>query len=185
MDVWTWIGSIWVMLGIAMVIADKIASPLSDKHGPHSPCRPAESLLYAVALIVGVPFIAAFALAVCGKIIWEGKIPLVDGIWWQSRARQVDARGRETGPKRRAFGQPRESSHRSVPIGTPRTDGRICPHCGGQALPILYGLPSPEAIEAQERGELSLGGCRTKVENMLCRTCGDRWHQGPFIPRLV
>ena len=80
MDVWVWIGSIWVMLGIAVVIADKIASPSSDNHGPHSPCRPAESLFYSIALIVGVPFIAAFALAICGKIIWEGKLPLSDRV---------------------------------------------------------------------------------------------------------
>ncbi len=145
MGVWTWIGSIWVMLGIAIVIADKIASPSSDDHDPHSPCRPAESFLYSIALIVGVPFIAAFALAVCGKVIWEGKIPLSDRAWWQSRAGRLDVPRRDIGPKRRAFDQPCVPFYRSVPIGMFRTDGRSCPKCGAQEhLDCNRAEPMPE-----------------------------------------
>ena len=185
MVIWIWIGLIWVMLGVATVIGIEIAERSADGEGPLSIYRPVRSLLYSAALITGAPFLTAFALAVCGKFLWEGKIPLVDEVWWQSRAERFGAPRHDTGPKRAAFGQPCEPFHRSVPIDMFRTDGRRCPNCGAQALPILYGLPSPEAIEAQEHGELSLGGCRAKVENMLCRTCGDRWHQGSFIPRLV
>ncbi len=41
-----------------------------------------------------------------------------------------------------------------------------CPKCGGEAVPIVYGLvpfilggPKHELSEAQERGEVVLGGC--------------------------
>ena len=96
MDVWTWIGLIWVMLGVAIVIADKIASPSSDYYGPHSPHSPIESLLYSIALIVGTPFITAFALAVCGKVIWEGKIPLSGRPWWPRWDGRFDPHQRDT-----------------------------------------------------------------------------------------
>ena len=35
----------------------------------------------------------------------------------------------------------------------------VCPRCGGRAIPILRGLPSLEAFEAADRGEIYLGGC--------------------------
>lgn len=35
----------------------------------------------------------------------------------------------------------------------------LCPRCGTRAIPILRGLPSADAFEAADRGELSLGGC--------------------------
>ncbi len=34
-----------------------------------------------------------------------------------------------------------------------------CPKCGGKVVEILYGMPTSEAFEASERGELVLGGC--------------------------
>ena len=41
-----------------------------------------------------------------------------------------------------------------------------CPKCGGEPVPIVYGLvpfipdgPRPELFKAQERGDLVLGGC--------------------------
>ncbi len=40
------------------------------------------------------------------------------------------------------------------------TEKQRCPDCGERAgVEILYGLPSPEAMEAEARGELALGGC--------------------------
>jgi hypothetical protein len=45
-------------------------------------------------------------------------------------------------------------------------DSNRCPKCGGEAVPIVYGLvpfipdgPRPEILEAKDRGELVLGGC--------------------------
>ena len=36
----------------------------------------------------------------------------------------------------------------------------VCPKCrSDRTAPILYGYPSHEAFEAEERGELILGGC--------------------------
>ena len=35
----------------------------------------------------------------------------------------------------------------------------VCPRCGARAIPILRGLPSLEAFEAADRGEIALGGC--------------------------
>ena len=36
----------------------------------------------------------------------------------------------------------------------------VCPKCkSDRTVPILYGYPSHEAFEAEERGDLILGGC--------------------------
>nr|NIS43704.1 hypothetical protein [Desulfuromonadales bacterium] len=34
-----------------------------------------------------------------------------------------------------------------------------CPACGGEAVPIIYGLVDPEVFDEQERDEFVLGGC--------------------------
>jgi hypothetical protein len=43
----------------------------------------------------------------------------------------------------------------------PRASGTAvaCPRCGGRAVPVLHGLPSLEAFEATDRGEILLVGC--------------------------
>ena len=49
-----------------------------------------------------------------------------------------------------------------------------CPRCGSfGALEIVYGLPTGEAVEAAERGEIALGGCVIGEESpdYVCRTC--------------
>lgn len=50
-----------------------------------------------------------------------------------------------------------------------------CPSCGTTAdpLPILYGFPDQEAVEAAERGEAVLGGCLVGDESpeLACPTC--------------
>jgi hypothetical protein len=38
-------------------------------------------------------------------------------------------------------------------------DETVCPDCGGELVPVLYGYPSAEAFKAAQRGELALGGC--------------------------
>jgi len=35
----------------------------------------------------------------------------------------------------------------------------VCPRCGARAIPILHGMPTLEAFEAADRGEIALGGC--------------------------
>ena len=36
---------------------------------------------------------------------------------------------------------------------------RRCLECGADAVPIVYGLPGVELMEASDRGEVALGGC--------------------------
>lgn len=55
---------------------------------------------------------------------------------------------------------------------------KTCPHCAqAEAVPIAYGYPSPEGMEAAERGEVVLGGCVVTGEDprTICRACGSRW----------
>ena len=35
----------------------------------------------------------------------------------------------------------------------------MCPVCQSPLVPVLYGYPGLDAVEAEERGELVLGGC--------------------------
>lgn len=50
-----------------------------------------------------------------------------------------------------------------------------CPACGStDTVKILYGMPTYEAFEAVERGEISLGGCCILHNNPTrhCKACG-------------
>ena len=56
----------------------------------------------------------------------------------------------------------------------------VCPKCrSDRTAPILYGYPSHEAFEAEERGELILGGCEMidgmPHEDYGCLDCRYRW----------
>ena len=46
-----------------------------------------------------------------------------------------------------------------------------CPDCGGRVLPVLYGMPGEDAMEASRRGELILGGCTVDDIEFRC-DCG-------------
>ena len=61
-----------------------------------------------------------------------------------------------------------DSDRREVPKGTVK-----CPACGGKLVPILYGLPTAEAGEAAERGEIALGGCLMSGDDphLQCAAC--------------
>lgn len=53
-----------------------------------------------------------------------------------------------------------------------------CPKCGSpHTKPILYGLPTWEAIQAAERGEVVLAGCVLMGDDpkWYCPECGHRW----------
>jgi transcription elongation factor Elf1 len=57
------------------------------------------------------------------------------------------------------------------------SDRFVCPQCGSQdVVPIVYGLPGPELMEAAARGEVMLGGCVLGLQNRGCRACGARFH---------
>jgi hypothetical protein len=54
-----------------------------------------------------------------------------------------------------------------------------CPHCGSaKAVPILWGMPTSVAGEAEERGEIVLGGCCVTGDDpkWYCRDCGWAWN---------
>lgn len=47
-----------------------------------------------------------------------------------------------------------------------------CPACGSSDLiPILYGLPGLDMVEAGRAGEIVIGGCLARDEAWRCRAC--------------
>ena len=46
-----------------------------------------------------------------------------------------------------------------------------CPKCGAESVPIVYGMPGPELIEKEQRGQVVLGGCviEEKNPNWACK----------------
>jgi hypothetical protein len=71
-----------------------------------------------------------------------------------------------------------------------RPQGRSCPVCGGDAVPIVFGLPGPRLFEAARRGVVALGGCIVdragNDPNLECCSCGHRWRsaKAPVLPDL-
>lgn len=54
----------------------------------------------------------------------------------------------------------------------------ICPKCKAkEGLNIEYGMPSYEAFEASQRGEIALGGCCIDDDSpeRRCLKCGHEW----------
>lgn len=50
-----------------------------------------------------------------------------------------------------------------------------CPHCGSdRVIPFVYGLPIPDLVAAEERGELLLAGCVVTEDSpkFHCSACG-------------
>lgn len=55
-----------------------------------------------------------------------------------------------------------------------------CPYCGGKVVEIVYGMPSHELLEEEEKGNIVLGGCCITVDddgNIMgpqwrCTKCG-------------
>lgn len=55
----------------------------------------------------------------------------------------------------------------------------ICPACKAKAgMNIEYGMPTEEAFEASQRGEIALGGCCIDDDSpeRRCLKCGHEWH---------
>ncbi len=54
-----------------------------------------------------------------------------------------------------------------------------CPDCGdaGKVVPIVYGRPGKDLLEASKRGEVVLGGCIESADNPRwhCNACGREW----------
>jgi hypothetical protein len=54
-----------------------------------------------------------------------------------------------------------------------------CTSCRGSLLPVVYGYPSSQMWQAQERGELMLGGCTREPAQarFRCPECYDPWNE--------
>jgi hypothetical protein len=61
-----------------------------------------------------------------------------------------------------------------------------CPFCGADGVPVVYGLPTHDAIVAAEDGKIRLGGCVVMDSDVKWQctaheahewTDGPRWHQ--------
>ena len=53
-----------------------------------------------------------------------------------------------------------------------------CPSCGSsKVVPIVYGMPGPELVEASKKGEVELGGCvvTDRDPEWHCKACGHGW----------
>jgi len=52
-----------------------------------------------------------------------------------------------------------------------------CLVCRGRGVPIVYGMPGVELAEAENRGELVLGGCLPTDEDASYLQCGATWRR--------
>jgi hypothetical protein len=53
-----------------------------------------------------------------------------------------------------------------------------CPKCTStNTIPIEYGYPIPELMEASEKGKVKLGGCviSNDMYDYYCKTCKHEW----------
>jgi hypothetical protein len=60
----------------------------------------------------------------------------------------------------------------------PAVKTKPCPKCGSlDVVPILYGYPMPEAMDAADKGLIELGGCCVTGEDPRkhCNACGERF----------
>ncbi len=59
-----------------------------------------------------------------------------------------------------------------------KTRPKVCPGCRSiKVVPILYGLPTPDAGQQAEEGKLVLGGCVVSRHDpeWACTDCGHQW----------
>jgi hypothetical protein len=63
---------------------------------------------------------------------------------------------------------------------------RLCRVCRARLVPIMWGMPGPDLMEAAERGEVVLGGCTVSMEPpyevKACPECGWTLMAEPNIP---
>jgi hypothetical protein len=88
--VWQWAGIAWLATGLAVVCAIELLSRLADTRGPLSETSILLSIALSAALILGTPFLLLFILGVCFEMLWRGRIPITNGVWWPARAAKFD-----------------------------------------------------------------------------------------------
>ena len=57
---------------------------------------------------------------------------------------------------------------------------RVCPDCGGELIPIIWGFPGPDLLKKSEEGKVFLGGCVVGLNpnNYHCKQCGHEFIMG-------
>ncbi len=78
---------------------------------------------------------------------------------------------RQSGTATARARRPSTSARRAV-------GGQRCPVCRSRrGVPIVFGLPGPELLEASREGRIHLGGCVVYRENQQwhCQKCGYEW----------
>jgi hypothetical protein len=85
---WYSVAIAWVVLGLVEVCAMELAYRSSDGggNGPLSQESLLSSIGLSAALIVGAPFVLLFAFGVCLQMLWQGRVPITNRIWWPARA---------------------------------------------------------------------------------------------------
>jgi hypothetical protein len=72
-----------------------------------------------------------------------------------------------------ASGKLSQSDCMIVSMKTREAPPHACPRCGStDAVRIVYGYPTFELFEAEQRGEVSLGGCIVGDESPDYASCG-------------
>ena len=90
MAVWQWAGIAWLATGLAVVCTVEFLSRSADTPGPLSEASILLSIALSAALILGAPFLLLFVLGVCFEMLWRGRIPITNGVWWPARAAKFD-----------------------------------------------------------------------------------------------
>jgi hypothetical protein len=83
-------------MGLAVVCTIELASRSADTLGPLSQASILSSIAFSAALILGAPFLLVFILGVCFHILWRGRVPIINRIWWPARAAKFDVCPRHT-----------------------------------------------------------------------------------------
>ena len=52
-----------------------------------------------------------------------------------------------------------------------------CPRCGGSGVPLVYGFPTPETLQAAQGANFAFGGCMPSPFDARCSNCGHEWTQ--------
>ena len=84
---WTIIG--WIATGLAVIAMIELASRSGSGRGPLSQERALSSVAYSTALIVGAPLIVIYSGGICIQMLWGGRLPISNRIWWPARAANV------------------------------------------------------------------------------------------------
>jgi hypothetical protein len=85
-----WVGITWAALGLVTVCGIELADRSYGRRGPLSQAKLLSSIGYSGALIVGAPFLLLLSVGVCCQMLWQGRIPTTNRIWWPARAAKLD-----------------------------------------------------------------------------------------------